>query len=142
MATGASGATRTCVDSEAVVAGVLASVALPRSLCSDQIRLQIRSVSPAMPYVKPAVANAAPLLIKQIAAETAHLIATEGANILSLAQGQQQQQLQAPAHRVRCSCGASEGICIAAIAAAIGPGRLRAMRREHWSDAQQLLWAC
>lgn len=40
-----------------------------------------------MPYVKPTVQNAQPLLIKQIAAETAALIASEGATILSLAQG-------------------------------------------------------
>jgi len=40
-----------------------------------------------MPFIRPAIRNAQPLLIKQIAAETAQLIADEGATILSLAQG-------------------------------------------------------
>lgn len=40
-----------------------------------------------MPFIRPAILHAQPLLIKQIAAETAQLIADEGATILSLAQG-------------------------------------------------------
>jgi aminotransferase len=44
------------------------------------------SLSPAMPFIKPTVSNARPILIKQIAAETSALVAG-GAQILSLAQG-------------------------------------------------------
>jgi aspartate/methionine/tyrosine aminotransferase len=49
-----------------------------------------------MPYIRPSVLSATPLLIKQIAAETAALVG-EGASILSLAQGTPNLPLFAPA---------------------------------------------